>query len=155
MYYYFEEDYDEDWVDPDITDYFIDRLTRMCKKLDIQVHWGNLNPYTPPASSPKNKTIAMNNNWHIPEQKPFQMAHEMAHCEHKDDEFAILYFNTDIKDDMEYDANIDAIRLLVRLFADRLDHPEQMDYLKFEKCFGIPNELSCVVREAVATYALN
>lgn len=139
----------------DSLDDFIDDLLDQCRKLEIQVKFADLNPYTPPASNPKNQTIVMNSNWYDHRQLPLQLLHEMKHIEHQDDQFAILYFDTDLKHDFERDANVEAIEDLAELYLNNVQETDDIthaNYRDFESLFGIPFALMSTVKTEFIKY---
>lgn len=134
---------------------FISILLRYAKEHSIRVKWANLHSHTPPATNPKRRIIVMNLKWHNTIQLPLQLAHEMEHILHSDDEFSILYFTTGMKDSMEREANIDAVYLLIDIYMYGLDNPKNANYVSFSKAFGIPSKLDSVVKEAMNEYEVN
>ncbi|MHA3066618.1 ImmA/IrrE family metallo-endopeptidase [Lacticaseibacillus saniviri] len=152
---YYEDNSDEDFVDPNFIEELTDSLLSYAKELDIQVKWAELNPYTPPASDPKVATIVLNSSWHLPNQIPYQLAHEIEHIKHHDEDYQFLYFTTDLKKTIERDANVDAIRLLVNLFMGQMNFPEQVNYQSFMTALEIPYSLRYYVKQAMMDYPDN
>ncbi|GKT04493.1 hypothetical protein [Furfurilactobacillus entadae] len=139
----------------DSLDDFIAVLLDRCRSLGIQVKFVDLNPRTPPASNPKNKTIVMNCNWYDQRQLPLQLLHEMKHIEHQDDQFAILYFDTGLKRDFERDANMEAVEDLADMYLDNVrcnDDIAHANYRDFESLFGIPCALMSTVKTEFINY---
>ncbi|MGV0167644.1 hypothetical protein ACRYI5_03465 [Furfurilactobacillus sp. WILCCON 0119] len=137
---------------------FTNELLSQCLQEDIQVKWADLNSTTPPASNPKSRTIVMNLNWQYQRQIPFQLAHEMEHIKHQDDQFAILYFGTNMKVDFERAANTSAIYDLAEIYLNNLELEYTLakaNYADFTKTFGIPAELTDIVIEAFTKFAHN
>lgn len=122
---------------------------------DIAVYHTRLHSHTPCAASPKHKNVLVNDNYFIQNQLPFQLAHEICHVLHGDDSFSTLYQETDLKTKIEYEANRDAIKILLKLYAKRLDEPELLNYATFEQVFCIPSKLDDVVQQAFKTYLVS
>ena len=97
----------------------------------------------------------MNSNWYDHRQLPLQLLHEMKHIEHQDDQFAILYFDTDLKHDFERDANVEAIEDLAELYLNNVQETDDIthaNYRDFESLFGIPFALMSTVKTEFIKY---
>lgn len=135
-------------------DDLLDCLIKICKQNDIRVKWTDiLKPFTPPACDPSQKTIVMNDNWHSIKQQPLQLAHEMEHIFHGDNEYGILYYHELTKAGIEYDATRDAVKLLVNTYLSNFyDDPKSANYVQFCNELDMPSSLEFNVREAMEDY---
>lgn len=113
-------------------------LEQKAKELKIEVGWLKLNRYTPPSASYKYMKIAMNSNWHNPNETVFQLAHEIAHIINQDDCIAFYHASYASQERIEREANVEAIKLLVPIF---FDMGYKRNVIKFMQVFHIPNYL--------------
>lgn len=128
---------------------YIGRLLEIAHENGIQVKWFDLHSRTPSASNPQLKTIVMNSNWYDKRQLPFILAHEICHILHNDNDFAILYFGSDLKRSFEYEAHKGAINLLLPIYISNFDDPTSLNYINFIETFGIPYKLSDTVKNCM------
>lgn len=114
-------------------------LGKEADELGVEIGWLNLSKYTPPAASYKYMKIAMNRNWHKPEEIPFQLAHEISHIKNHDNcTLAFYHASYSSQERIEREANNGAIKLLLPIFED-------MGYsnnpVTFMQVFHVPNYL--------------
>ncbi|MCZ2733612.1 ImmA/IrrE family metallo-endopeptidase [Lacticaseibacillus rhamnosus] len=109
----------------------------------------NLDPYTPSASNPETRWVAINMNWHDQKQLPFHAAHEIEHIIHQDPKE--LYFFSNAKTRIEAEANRDAVGLLVPLYFDDIDE-EDANLEKFMSAFNIPASMSGIALKAIEKF---
>lgn len=114
-------------------------LEKKASDLGVKIGWLSLDKYTPPSASTKYMKIAMNRNWHNPEEIPFQFAHELAHIMNHDNcTLAFYHASYSSQERIEREANIGAIKLLLPIFKD-------MGYsnnpVTFMQVFHVPNYL--------------
>ncbi|APX73143.1 ImmA/IrrE family metallo-endopeptidase [Companilactobacillus allii] len=107
-------------------------------------------PYTPAAVDTKTKIIVINNNWHIQNQIPFQLAHEIGHVLNGDGFKACLYFSP-AKNGIEGHANKTAIHLLVPLYFENIEYT-YANAVRFMEAFNIPLYLENTVITEIKTY---
>ena len=138
-------------------DNLLDSLLKICEHNGILVRWSDLfSPYTPPACDPSKKTIVMNESWYSYKQQPLQLAHEMEHIFHGDNDYGILYYHELTKAGIEYDATRDAVKLLVNTYLSNFyDDPENANYIQFCNELDIPSSLEFNVREAMENYVID
>lgn len=127
-------------------------LDERANKYHITVRWGHFAPYTPPGSSYKYRSVAMNYDWHRPREIIFQYAHELSHVIHGD-KGDVVYYHASYtgKESIEYKANVGAVRLLVPFFCRETDQAVVNVY-DFMKAFAVPNYLLHVANKEIEKY---
>ncbi|APX73381.1 ImmA/IrrE family metallo-endopeptidase [Companilactobacillus allii] len=107
-------------------------------------------PYTPAAVDTKTKVIVINSNWHIQNQIPFQLAHEIGHVLNDDGSKACLYFSPS-KFGIEGHANKTAIQLLIPLYFSNIEYIHA-NTVRFMEAFNIPLYLEDTVIDEIQSY---
>lgn len=101
----------------------------------------DLSPITPSATDGHN--IVINLNWHVKNQLPFHISHEVGHVLNGDDECPLSYFTLN-SDTIEAAASKKGIELLIPLYFDRVGLEDVNPYL-FMNQLGIPDYLEPTV----------
>lgn len=129
-----------------------DYLCERAKEYHICVNWAHFSPFTPPGSSYKYRSVAMNLDWHRPHEIVFQFAHELAHVIHGD-EGDVVYYHASFtgKESVEYKANVGAVKLLVPFFCQETDKENANPY-RFMGMFDAPSYLINVVENEIQQY---
>jgi len=106
-----------------------------------------LSPYTPSVADSETRSILINTNWHLPQQLPLHLAHEIAHIVNGDHATHPLYFSplqADYK--MELNANRTAIKMLIPYYLADRDR-EHVNVNEFMNIFVVPSHLEKMCRE--------
>ena len=111
-------------------------LMNLAMENNISVLFKNLSPITPPASSPINKRIFMNTNWHNSNDIPIQLAHELGHILNGDENQACLYYSPS-RNGIEGKANKTGIKLLMKPYLDSKEK-EDVSSADFMTIFHLP-----------------
>lgn len=129
-----------------------DYLQGCAKDYKISVTWAHFAPYTPPGSSYEYRSVAMNIDWHRPNEIIFQFAHELAHVIHGDPGDVVYYHGCFTgKESVEYKANVGAVKLLVPFYCREVGK-ESINKYAFMKVFNVPSYLGDVVNKQLLEY---
>lgn len=103
---------------------------------------GQYDPGFPSRALPEHRLLIINLNWKKQNEVPFSIAHEIGHIMNHDD--GVRYYESEtIKDKSEYQANVFAIKLLLKFC--KLHDINFTNPVKFCEKFGIPSEFEYIV----------